>query len=135
MASANYTYAYGVCADYAEQLPDWEWVKGKRGYRNKLFKDTHLYVGLGKLTMGGGSTVSTGQAYIGIHNKYFAKIRKLVTGHSYRFYNYQISSYYRDVRGEPPRQQPNYAHMVPELTPFGKTPVLNTVCSRSFLPC
>ena len=120
MTGANYVYAYGVCADYSEQLPEWEWVKTKRGYRNKIFKDTHLYVGPGKLTSRGGFTVSTGQAYVGIHNKYYAKIRKLITGHAYMFYNYQLVSYYRDVMGVPPKDQPNYAYMVPEITTLYK---------------
>jgi len=120
MAGANYEYAYGVCANYAKQLQGWEWVKSKRGYRNKIFKGTHLFVGPGKLTFGGGFTVSTGNAYIGIHNKYYAKIRKLIIGRAYTFYNYQLVSYYRDVMGEHPKDQPNYAHMVPELTSLYK---------------
>lgn len=124
MVSANAEYAYGYCAEYADQLPDWEWVKRKRGYRNKIFKDTHLYVGPGKLTIRGGFSVSTSEAFIQIHNKHFAKIMKKVERH-YELYGYQICSYYKVVQGISPSDQPNYALMVPEITPLYKKSHMN----------
>lgn len=118
MAGANADYAYGYCAEYANRLPDWEWIKSKRGYRKKLFKNTHLYVCPGKLTFGGGFAVSTGQSYVMVYNKYLTKVTKDILGIPFSAYKHNIASYYRDVKNIPPTDQPNYAHMVPKITPL-----------------
>jgi len=115
MASAVAEYVYGYCDEYADQLPDWDWVKSKRAYRNKMFKNTHLYVGPGKLTFGGGFSASTGQSFIKISNRYFSKVTKTIFGDTSDFYYYQIHGYYHTFKGEVPKDQPNYAFMVPVI--------------------
>ena len=124
MAGANAEYAYGYCAEYAEQLPNWDWIKSRRAYRKKLFKDTHLYVGVGYLTFGGGFSVSTGNAFIQIHNKNFAKIMRQAGLHL-RLCHFDICNYYRYVMEIPLEEQSNYVSMVPEITPLYQNSRIN----------